>query len=187
MLTNSAVERYASALFELAQEEEELDQFDNELNEIYKILRNNPELEKVLYHPRIQASDKKIIMKKILTKEFSPLIINFMMLIIDKGREILLKEIIRYFQNLALEARGIIQIQVYTAMELTSKIETKLAEKLQKLTQKEVELKITVDPSLIGGIKLRIGDKIIDGTILQHLERMRENLAQIQVSQLEVS
>ncbi|AZR73999.1 ATP synthase F1 subunit delta [Anoxybacter fermentans] len=187
MLKNAAVERYTKALFDLAVEENSLDQFNQELIEINRLLTDQPDLERLLNHPQIPDFEKRDLIKRILGSEFSPLILNFILLLIDKGRQTLLKDIIEYFQYLVKEARGIVEVQVYTAFELSSENESKLKQKLKELTGKEVELQVTVDPSLIGGIRLRIGDKVIDGSIKRHLERMREDLAQIQVSQLGVS
>ncbi len=187
MLENSAVERYGKALFELAVEENQLGLFGKELSGIYDILVNHSDLERLLNHPRIQEDDKKDLMNKILGSEVSPLILNFIMLIIDKGRESLLKEIIKYYQYLEREARGILEVEVFTAFELTSDNQQKLNTKLSKLTGKEVELKMMIDSTLVGGIKLKIGDQIIDGSIKRHLELIKENLANIQVSQLGVS
>lgn len=186
MLKSGAVERYARALFDLAVEENQLDQFNQELTEIHGLITGQEDLKKLLHHPRIPEADKKDLMKRILG-DASPMIVNFIMLLIDKGRISLLKGIIEHFQDMVREAKGIIEVQVYTALELTAALEAKLAEKLKKLTEKEVELKVQVDPGLIGGMKLRIGDKVIDGSIQTHLERIKENLGQIQVSQLGVS
>ncbi len=187
MLKSSAVERYAKALFDLAVEEKQLESFGKELAGIYDILLNHPDLEKLLYHPRILEDDKKDMMKKILESVVSPLVLNFILLVIDKGRESILKEIIEHFQYLEREARNIMEVQVFTAFKLTSDNQKKLISKLGGLTNKVIELKETIDPSLIGGIKLRIGDQIIDGSIQRHMELIKENLANIQVSQLGVS
>lgn len=187
MLKNKTTERYAKALFDLAVEKKQLESFSNELQEIIGLLADYPDLAKIFYHPQIQENDKKQLMRRLLKTTVSPLILNFLMLIIDKGREPFLKEIVLYFQRLAREARGILEVQVYTPLELSLENQTKLISKLGELTGNEVELKIYKDPALIGGLKLRIGDKIIDGSIQRHLESIKENLAQIQVSQLEVS
>lgn len=187
MMKDGAVERYARALFDLAVEEKQVDRFEQELNEIQQLLNSNADLEKLLYHPRVQENDKKDLMKKILGTQVSPLILNFIMLTIDKGRVDLLKGIITYFKHLTREAKGIVEVQVQAAFELTPENRTKLVAKLKQLTGREIDLKETVDPSLIGGMRMRIGDKVIDGSIQRHLERIKENLAQIQVSQLGVS
>lgn len=187
MLRNGAVERYARALFELAVEEGRINEFSQDLQGIHQILTDHSDLEKLLYHPRIRENEKKDLMKRLLGDKVSPLVLNFIMLTIDKGRETLLKSIIEYYEHLAKEAKGIVEVQVYTAFELTSANEAELTAKLQQMIGKSVELQVTVDRSLIGGMKLRIGDRVIDGTIQRHLERLQENLTKVQVSQLEVS
>lgn len=187
MLKNQTAERYAQALFDLAVENKQLEGFSTELKAIVGLLEDYPDLEKIFYHPQIQENDKKQLIKRLLKSTVSPLLMNFLLLIIDKGRETLLREISLYFQYLARQARGIMEVQVYTPLELSSENEIKLIEKLGELTGKEIQLTIIEEPALIGGLKLRIGDKLIDGSIQRHLESIRENLSQIQVSQLEVS
>jgi F-type H+-transporting ATPase subunit delta len=187
MLKSRAVERYAKALFDLAVEECQVDQFGQELTEIRTILADYPDLERLLYHPQVQGSDKKEMMSRIFAGQVSPMVLNFMLLIIDKGRIDLLKAMGEYYHQLAREAKGIIEVQVETAFELASEDRAKLAAKLKQMTGKEVEMKEMVNRTLIGGIRVRIGDKVIDGSIQRHLERMKETLAQVQVSQLGVS
>lgn len=187
MLKNGAIERYAKALFDLAVEERQEDQFGQELIEIRTILTSHPDLERLLYHPQVQGADKKEMMKRIFDGQVSPLILNFMLLLIDKGRIDLLKSMVEHYQQLVREAKGILEVQVETAYELTSEDRAKLAAKLKQMTGKEVEMKEVVNRALIGGLRVRIGDQVIDGSIQRHLERMKETLAQVQVSQLGVS
>lgn len=187
MIKQGAVERYARALFDLAKEEKEVDQFGQELTEIFALLQANAELEKLLYHPQVQESDKKEMMKKILQGQVKPLILNFILLLIDKGRINLLKGIIGLYHHLAQEAKGIVEVQVETAFALSPENRTNLTSKLKQMTGKEIAMKEVVNPALIGGIRVRVGDKVIDGTIERHLERIKESLAQLQVSQLGVS
>lgn len=182
MLKTEAVERYGRALFDIAVEENQLDQFIEELVGVKELLETSAELEKFLYHPRIQESDKKEVMDKLLASKVSPFILNFIKITIDKDREPLIKDIIDYFQDLARAAKNILQVQVETAFPLTSEDHAALTAKLSKLTGKVIELMVEVKPALIGGMRIRIGDRIIDGTIKRHLERIKENLVTTQVS-----
>lgn len=187
MIKQSAAERYARALFDLAKEEKAIDQFGQDLTEVFALLQANTELEKLLYHPRVQESDKKEMMTKILRGQVKPLILNFILLLIDKGRINLLKEMIELYHQMAQEAKGIVEVQVETAFTLSPENRMNLTAKLKQMTGKEIAMKEAVNPALIGGIRIRVGDKVIDGTIERHLERIKESLAQLQVSQLGVS
>lgn len=187
MLKNGAIERYARALFDLAAEEKQVDRFGQELQEIQTVFASYPDLERLLYHPQIQDSDKKDMIQQIFDGQVSPLILNFMLLLVDKGRIDLFKGMVEYYQRLEREARGILEVRVETAFELTSDDRVKLAAKLKQMTGKEVEMKEIVNRELIGGMRVRIGDQVIDGSVQRHLERMKETLAKVQVSQLGVS
>lgn len=182
MLKTGAVERYARALFEVAVEENQLDRFIEELNAIKEILHANPELGKFLHDPRIQDTAKKDLIGRLLGTQVSPLIVNFVNITIDKDRATLLPAIIDYFQDLARNAKNIIKVRVETAFALDNVRRGKLIDRLEELTGKNIELEEHVIPALIGGMLIRIGDTIIDGTMKHHLERIRENLAQVQVS-----
>lgn len=187
MIKNLAVKRYGKALYELAVEEDSLDLFNQELTDIAELMDQHPDLEKVINHPRIPEKKKNELVKKILGDGISPMVVHFITLLIDKDRQYFLKDIIMYFQHLVKEAKGIMEVEVTTAYELDSDEEEALKDKMKKLTGKEIELEIEVDPGQIGGMRLRIGDKVIDGTIKRHLERLKDDLSQIQVSQLGVS
>lgn len=103
-------------------------------------------------------------------------------MIIDKRREAYIESIVEEYKELADISRNIAKADLITAQEVSEEEVNTLAQKLSASTGKTVHLKQTVDPSLIGGVKIRIGDQIIDGTVAKKLEMLKSQLLQVKIS-----
>jgi F-type H+-transporting ATPase subunit delta len=176
MLNGALARRYAQALFELAVEMSILDQVDGELRDLTELLSSNKELKYLLNHPNIEVEAKKEILGKILDKSASEISRHFLFLLIDRRRQNLVALIQREFSRLANEARNIVEANVTSAAKLTSSQEEKLKQVITNFTGKNVQLHVEVSPDLIGGAKLQIGDRVMDGSISTALNKMREKL-----------
>jgi F-type H+-transporting ATPase subunit delta len=179
MLRGAVGARYAEALYEIAERENAVDAIEQELKAIEAIIRENRDLQKVLYHPRITPEDKKGIMVDLLSGKVSAVTMEFMKLLVDRQREQFLSDIVAYYVSLANQSRNVTEAGVSSAVELTAEEKRQLAGLLNKLTGKKVETSYSVDPSLIGGVVVRIGDRVIDGSIRTRLATLREHLRQI--------
>ncbi|NLP45062.1 MAG: F0F1 ATP synthase subunit delta [Peptococcaceae bacterium] len=176
MLNGALARRYAQALFELAVEVSLLDQVDAELQELTKLIAENSELRHLLNHPNIEAKTKKEVLNKILDQNISDITRHFFYLLIDRRRQNLTKHIQREFTRLANEARNVIEAQIVSAVPLAEAQEEKLKQVIAKATGKNVRLTTSVDSTLIGGAKLQIGDRVMDGSIATALEKLRNQL-----------
>lgn len=176
MLNGALARRYAQALFELAVEVSLLDQVDAELQELTKLIAENSELRHLLNHPNIEAKTKKEVLNKILDQNISDITRHFFYLLIDRRRQNLTKYIQREFTRLANEARNVIEAQIVSAVPLAEAQEEKLKQVIAKATGKNVRLTTSVDSTLIGGAKLQIGDRVMDGSIATALEKLRNQL-----------
>jgi len=176
MLSGALARRYAQALFDLAVEVSLLDQVDAELQELTKLIDENNELRYLLNHPNIEAKTKKEILGKILDRSVSDITRHFLFLLIDRRRQNLTSRIQQEFARLANEARNILEAHIVSAVPLTEDQEEKLKEVISQATGKNVRLITTVDSALIGGAKIQIGDRVMDGSIATALEKMREQL-----------
>jgi len=176
MLTGALARRYAQALFELAVEMSVLDQTDNELKFLAEMLSQNNELKHLLNHPNIEAEVKKDIMAKTLDNNVSVMTIHFVFLLIDRRRQNILAMIQREFTRLANQVRNLIEAKVVSATALSSDQEEKLKQVISKCTGKNVQLITEVNSQLIGGAKLQIGDRVMDGSIATALNKMRKEL-----------
>lgn len=179
MLKGAVGSRYAEALFEIARAQNKIDELEEELRSVNSVVAASRELQKVLYHPQIAPEEKKGILKAIFEGKVSATTVNFLYLLVDHKREAFLKDIVTFFTSLADRARNVVQVQVTSAVELTAEEKGKLKETLEKATRKNVRAEYSVDPSLIGGVVVRIGDRVIDGSVKTRLAGMREHLRQI--------
>lgn len=179
MLRGAVGARYAEALYEVAEREKAVDTVEQELQAVDAIIRENRDLQKVLYHPRVTPEDKKSLLSDLLSGKISAVTLEFLKLLVERQREQFLSDIVSYYANLANKARNVAEAGVSSAVDLTAGEKQLLADLLNKLTGKKVETSYKVDPSLIGGIVVRIGDRVIDGSIRTRLATLREHLRQI--------
>jgi len=173
---SAVARRYVGALFEMSAQTGVVDKVESDLGLITYSLENIPRLAEVLEHPLIPPERKKAIVTDIFGNKIEQVTLNFLYLIIDKRRESILPDVEPEFVRLANDLRGIEPIMVTAAVSLTPEERTALKVKLEKLTSKKVELHITEDPSLIGGLVLRIGDTVIDGSVQGYLESLKNKL-----------
>lgn len=166
--------RYAKALFDLAVENNLLDQVAEELGMIRAAFNLEPGLREAVESRLVPRQEKKKILTGLAGREFSPPVTNFLLLVVDKGREKQIGAIVEEFGRLLDEARGMTDAEVLTAVELGDEEERLLAERLRSLTGREVRLRVQKDPSLIGGLVIKIGDKRIDGSVKRRLEELRK-------------
>ncbi len=178
MLSGAVARRYAQALYDIAMEANLLDQFEPELKTLAEAIQNNPEIQKVLYHPQISLADKKDLLRQVFAGKLSVQIQNFADMVIDRRRQNFIVDIYKEFQLLADSARNIIEAQVKSAVVLDEVQQESLQTNLSKLTGKSIRLVAEVDPSLIGGVVVKIGDRVIDGSVAGRLAKLRETLVQ---------
>ncbi|WP_066633987.1 ATP synthase F1 subunit delta [Desulfolucanica intricata] len=182
MLRGAVARRYAQAVFDIAVEGDLLDNLESDLKGIVEIVESSPELQRILYHPQVTATDKKELMDNIFKDEISQVAKNFLFLLIDRRRELFLGDIVAEYINLANQHRNIVEVHVTSAVELADKEKKSLARVLDKLAGKKVQPDYAVDPSLIGGVVVRIGDRVIDGSIKTRLATLKDRLIQNQVN-----
>jgi F-type H+-transporting ATPase subunit delta len=176
MIGRSVVKRYAKALFGAAMREQAVDRVESDLGLVSYVLESNPDLRRALHIPLITAEKKKAVLRGVFSGKVHQITLDYMCLLADKRREDALAQTEAVYVELANEARGIVEAQVTTAVELVEQDEIRLAAKLSGITGKQVHLVKSIDPSIIGGIVVRIQDKIIDGSVRGQLAAMREKL-----------
>lgn len=173
---------YGDALFELALEEDKLDILFEESKIIREVFLNNIELTKLLNHPKIDKDDKIKVMENIFTERASKDFVGFLTIIIKKERQKHIIEILDHFIAAVKEYKKIGVAYVTTAIELTEDKRKSVEEKLLATTQYECfEMNFTVDKSIIGGMIIRIGDRVVDSSIKTKLNELSKDLYKIQL------
>lgn len=180
MLNQAVSRRYARALFELAQEKGLVDQVDGEFGMVAAMVDANPTLRAVMDDVLIAPEVKIDLVKKLFTGKVSELVLNFLLLAVRKRREAYIPNMYRSFLDLANEARGIVEVEVRSAVELPEETVRTLEQKLVTRLGKRVKFQTQVAPELIGGLVVRVGDELMDGSIRSRLRRMRDRLIRSQ-------
>jgi F-type H+-transporting ATPase subunit delta len=177
LIEESLATGYAQALFEVASQRGGADDIENDLEGIKKLLETNREFRDILYHPSITKTDKKDIINKTIGRQCSSKWVrNLLYILIDKRREKILDFLPDVFKGVAGQIRGVVSVKVQTAFPLTGTRRVKLKENIEKLTKKKVELETEVNKEIIGGMIIRIENKIIDGSITNQLKNLKKNL-----------
>lgn len=173
---------YGEALFELAVEEKKEDQFLEEVLAAKEVLAKNPELSQLMNHPKILKEEKEDVIKNIFSGRFSDELTGFFLLILQKDRYTEIDAILDYFISKMKEHKGIGTAYVTTAVSLKDNQKKEIESKLLATTSyKEMEMHYDEDASLIGGMVIRIGDRVVDSSIRTKLDRMTKELSSMQV------
>jgi len=187
MITVSAAgKRYGQAFFTLALEHDVIETLQSDLEGLISLWEGEKDLKNLLFHPRITRDAKKKVLAR-LGEDSHPFTANLLLLLADKGRLSLLPEIGHVFAELKDAHYNIMPVEVRVARPLPEDLERKLLQKLQKATGKDIQLDVKLDGSIIGGMVLKVGDILIDGSLQRGLEKLQEKLSRIQVSQIGVN
>jgi len=173
--------RYADALFEVSQELNKIQPIQNELQFIAACLKEYPEVDLLLKSPLVQLQEKKDIFTQIFNQQVSKEVMNFLFILLDKRRQGYIKAIIEEFKVMADAVRNEAEAIAYTAETMTQSDVLELQAKLSATSGKKVKLKNVVNKDIVGGVLIKLGDKVIDGTIKSRLEQMKNQLTQILV------
>ena len=168
--------RYASALLSAAEEGNFLDQIVEELQVIKVVLEHSRDLVQALRSPLVKGDKKIHILEDIFRDSIGEKMFIFLKLIARKKRAGLLPEIIDEFQVLLDEKRGVINVEVTSAVKLSDEQSEELMTRLAVFTGKKIRAKMLLNDQFIGGVAIKIGDTIYDGTISHQLQLLRRTL-----------
>ncbi|MFH0916130.1 MAG: ATP synthase F1 subunit delta [bacterium] len=166
---------YGTALYQAAEEEGRMEQVRRDLGEFVQAVESSGELRQFLVAEEISDVRKKEALLE-LTEGGDELVRNFLRLLVDKSRESELAGAFRAFVDLMEQAQGLVHVEVVTAVPLTPPLEDALRSKIEYSLKRTVMLTLTVDKEILGGLRLRIGDRIADASVRHRLERLRELL-----------
>lgn len=176
MAAQGLIRGYAEALFRVLQAEGDLDRVENELYHFGKTLESNHQLRQALSDQAVPRAKREEILEDLLEGKATSHTIGLLSFIVAQGRGRQLPQILEELSDIAAEARQHVVAEVRSAVSLDEKQRDDLATALSKATGKNVEVKVVVDPSVIGGIVSTIGDTVIDGSVRRRLEQLREQV-----------
>lgn len=169
--------RYARALIQIGKEDGQYERYGQDLRAFGEILEESPELRAVLENPIYNREQKKALFHALKDKlDLAPLVVNFILLLIDKRRLGYFKEIVRCYEGLMDEVAGRMRARVLSAVPLPEASLKAIQRQLAAITGKEVLIAAEEDPGLIGGVVAQIGDLVYDGSIRTQLEKIKETL-----------
>ena len=173
---------YGDALFAVALEENRMDEFFEAVKVVADILRANEDFSKLMNHPKIMKEDKVKIVEETFVEKIPKEIVGIMTLMITKGRASEMLSVFNYFVALVKEKKKIGNASVTTAVPLDEVQREKVEKKLLDTTRYEdFEIEYSVDESLIGGMVIRIGDRVVDSSIKTKLYELTRELRNVQI------
>jgi F-type H+-transporting ATPase subunit delta len=178
MTSRAAATRYARALFDVAlAERQDLVQIERELSAVAALVAGNEGLHRALSHPAIPAVRKRAVLEQLLQlSPVNPILSRVLLLLADRDRLVLLPELAEAYRSRLMDHQQVVRAQVTTAMALPEDRVASLRQGLVAATGRDVQLRVDVDPSILGGAVARIGSTVYDGSITTQLERLRQRL-----------
>lgn len=169
--------RYAGALFDIARENDNVEQVKNELVIVKDVFHQTPDLMNVFEHPKFTTAQKKEIVQTSFGSSLSPTVMNTLLTLIERKRVAIVFDLVSQFERLTYEQQQTAAAKVYSVKPLTEeeqmRVSTVFAKRVGKTT---LRIENVIDPTLIGGIKVRVGNRIFDGSISGKLKRMEREL-----------
>jgi len=173
-----ASKRYASALFATAQKQNSIERVEADFVAVIELMQATPAFQQMWDSPLVPAGRKRDLITRILDTVVNPLTLAFLRLLVDKRREALLSTVQFEMRQLADTSRHLVRAEAIFATPPTAAEQADLVKSLEKRTGDHVDLTISVDAAILGGIIVRMQDTILDGSVRGTLERMREQLLQ---------
>lgn len=177
-----AARRYAKALFNAALAADQVESAGAGLAEVTAAAAGTPQLMNVLRHPLISRARKTEILRALFEKSVTPLVEHFLFLLVEKDRSGMIDTVAQEFNRLVDEHRGIANAEAVTAVPMGEAERDALLQQLQSATGKTIRLTTKVDEEILGGLIVRVGNRMIDGSVATQLQRMRESLKQVKVA-----
>jgi ATP synthase F1 delta subunit len=167
---------YARSLFEVAKEHDELDEIHDELGQFADALNESRELQVFFFSPYFSSQEKKDGIEKVV-QGANERFLNFLKLIAERHRVPAIFRIRRAFDDLWRRENKLLEVRITSAVNLDEGLVKSIGERIEQQTGKRVDLDANVDPDVIGGLVLRVGNKVMDASVRGRLERLRKEVA----------
>ncbi len=177
MSASRLAKRYAKALFSLGQENDSFMQYGQELEMFTDFCQKHSDFRNAIANPVFAEEERKEVLNYVLKRgDFSDMVKHFLALLLERNRMGAIEAISEYYTRLTDMASNIARAEIITARPLREEVLKKIEQSLEKLSSKTVRSHVSEDDSLIGGIKVKIGDLVLDGSVKAQLEGLKESL-----------
>jgi ATP synthase F1 delta subunit len=167
---------YARSLFEVAQEHDKLDPVRDELGAFADALSENRDLQVFLFSPYFSTAEKEDGLDKVVS-DAEPVVLNFLKLLVEKHRMPVLFRIRANFDAMWEEENKLLPVSITSAVELDKAIVKQLGDRIAEQTGRRVELSSRVEPDILGGIVVQVGNSVLDASVKNRLEQLRKQVA----------
>lgn len=167
---------YAQALLELAVKDEDTEGYVRAIQELAEWLRREARFQRFLETPRVRIADKKEALRRGLERSVPERFLRFLYVVLDKGRQRLIPQIATEFSGLVDAHLGRVNVEVTLAAPADGALTNRLAAEIEKREGRTVVLRFRVDPEILGGVILRVGDRVLDGSLRRRLLGLRKSL-----------
>jgi F-type H+-transporting ATPase subunit delta len=176
-IASEIAEPYAQALMALAQEQSLTDRFGQDTSALLELMAASDDLTTFLSNPLMGVEAKKGVLQQ-LGADFHPLFVNFLKLLVDRGRIVFLSAVLKAYQALLRQLNQAVLAEVTATVELTEEQQASLRHQVIAMTNaQQVDLSITVDPELLGGVIIQVGSQVVDASLKGQLRRLGVQLA----------
>lgn len=178
MTNRTAAARYARALLDVSvKEQAELSQIEAQLTEFAGLFAQHESLAKIIVNPAVPALRKRALVAELVTRaELQPVVGRMLVLLAERDRWAILPDMIAAFRERLLELQHVVRADVTTAVPLPAERAKQIEQSIAHATGRSVTLSTRVDPSIIGGVVARVGSTVYDGSVTNHLQRMKQRL-----------
>ena len=176
---NGAAALYGKSLYDLAKAERNTKEILEEMEVLRSIFQENPDYIRLLLEPSIPKKERLSLLDQAFSGELSLYLLNFLKLLLEKGMLRQYTECYKAYRKRYQEDEGISDAVVVSAVALTEEQKRTLLEKLEKLCQKKILLSEKIDPEVLGGLKVEVDGKTLDGTVSGRLKEIRKNVSEV--------
>lgn len=175
-MSEQAARPYAQALFDLAAESQSTAEVDSDMVGLGKLVSDSPEFADFIQTPLISRDRKDEALAALLGSKVSPLTLRFLRFLNSKRRLEVLAPVAVVFHRMVMDEQGILESDIISAQPLSTEQVEKISTRLKARFGKEIQTRVHVDPNLIGGFKIHVGDTVYDHSIKNQLEAIRQNI-----------
>lgn len=166
--------RYALALYEVAEKKGKVEEYISDLKEICEFIDNDKSFQEAIDHPKVSTLKKKEVFTKLFKGQIDEELLSFLLILIEKGRIHYLKQKLNEMEKIHLEKTNTILANVKTAVPITDEQLNALKAKLENQYKKNIIIEAEVDKNILGGVFVKVGNNVIDGTVKSKLREMKD-------------